>query len=105
MKFVILVAALAANGLVAPVLAQDAPAAIAVSYQDLDLARAGDVSKLDLRIARAADTACGRVSSIDLAGIVDKPRCRHDAIVSARLLRDRAVAAAGVGGASGNRTH
>lgn len=92
MKRFILIAAFAASGLAMPASAQDARTSVVVDRDDLDLGRPKDVTRLDLRIARAASKACGPVSSFDLEGTVDKPRCESDAIAAARPLRDRLVA-------------
>ncbi len=92
MKRLFLIAAFAASGLAMPASAQDARTSIVVDHEDLDLGRSKDVTRLDLRIARAASEACGPVSSFDLEGAIDKPRCERDAIAAARPLRDRLVA-------------
>lgn len=94
MKRITMIAAFAASCLAVPASAQDVGSSVVVAHDDLDLAKSSDVSRLDLRIAHAANEACGSVSSIDLEGMVRKPRCERDAVVAVRPMRDRLIAQA-----------
>ena len=97
MKKMLTLAAFAAALLVAPASAQpgSTPSPTqTVSYADLDLSRSSDVERLDRRIARAAQAACGPVSSSDPRGKIEARRCRAQAQQAAALQRDRAIASA-----------
>ncbi len=89
----IVLAAVAAGALVAPVGAQTRPSQI-VSARGLDLGRAADVVKLERRIARAARAVCGSAPDWDLKGQIAADRCRTATIVATTAQRDRLVAAA-----------
>ena len=86
------IAALAATSFAAPAFAQADNQAVLVSRADLDLTQKRDVARLDARIARAADAACGAPSPTDLSATNAHPRCVRDAIASVRLQRDSIIA-------------
>jgi UrcA family protein len=90
---ILLIAAVAASASALPARAQRTYT-VAVDRADLDLTRARDVARLDRRIARAAETACGAPSPYDLAGTNDQPRCTRAAIAATAITRDLAIAAA-----------
>ncbi|UAJ10111.1 UrcA family protein [Polymorphobacter megasporae] len=75
-----------------PAAAQAPPASIALKLADLDLSRARDVRRLDLRIARAAADVCRPESTLDLTGTIAGVRCRRDTVSATKMQRDRAVA-------------
>ena len=96
MKKMLMLAALVAAPAFAPALAQG-PAADrtqVVSHADLDLARAGDVRKLDRRINSAVNHVCGTASSADPAGKNEVRRCRVLTRESLAAERGTAIAAA-----------
>ena len=88
-----LIAAFAAMCLVAPVAAQTTAVHVPVSSAGLDLATPHGMAALDRRIWRAAEKACGPVSSLDLVGSNVARRCATRAAAAARPQRDRLVAA------------
>jgi UrcA family protein len=91
----ILVAAFAATLLVVPGQAQaQTPVASAVSFADLDLARASDVARLDRRIAIAVRAACGDPAAYDLKGRKAVRRCQAATQEAALPQRDAAIAVA-----------
>lgn len=95
MKTILTLAALAAAFVGAPAFAQSAEPApsVAVHHADLDLARAGDVRRLDHRIAHAVRGVCGEASSADPAGKVNVTRCRAETMTLANAQRETLVAA------------
>lgn len=94
MKLLLSLAAVAT--LAAPAVARPAapPVRIVVSTGGLDLASAAGQDRLDRRIARAADTACGTASSVDLVGQRRVRVCRSEAVRAALPQRDAALAQA-----------
>ena len=94
MKTVLIAATLAASLAVAaaPALAQPAPLRVAVSHADLDLTTAQGRSALELRILRAARTACGTPSPADPRGRADLNACVAEARTAARQAVAIAVA-------------
>lgn len=93
MKKMMLWAALAASMLSAPVAAQRRWTE-RVAHHDLRLDRAADVERLNRRILRAAQAACGSAPDFDVRGRNDVRRCRVRTVASVADQRDRAIAAA-----------
>ena len=88
-KMVVIAAALAVAGVVpAPAAAQ---VTVRVAHADLRLDSGRDVARLDRRIGRAAETACGSTSDLDLHGRNEVARCRLDARAAVAQQRDRLV--------------
>lgn len=100
-----LLIALAAAALAAPLAAQPAaaPVRVVVATADLDLATTAGQSRLDRRIARAAEAACGATSAVDLVGQNRARNCRIAAVRSATPQRDAALAQAPLALASAAR--
>ena len=95
MKAIIsLAAAVAAIALTAaspaPVQAQLAERAQAVSFADLDLGDPADARRFNRRVARAAESLCGPVSDADPAGKNTARRCREGASAQAGAAMARA---------------
>ena len=88
-----IIAAIAALLACAPIAAQST-ATRTVTAADLRLDRPGDLARLDLRIARAAQKLCGPAPDWDLVRKAEAKRCRADALSAARTQRDRLVAEA-----------
>lgn len=84
MKTVTLAALIAATLSAAPALAQPGPTRIAVGHADLDLTTAQGRSALDLRILRAARTACGTPSPADPRGRAELDACVAEVRAAAR---------------------
>ena len=96
MKLLMLAALVAAPAL-APAAAQSPvpDRSQVVSYADLDLGRAGDVRKLDRRIALAVKQVCGTASDADPSGKNEVQRCRTQTAQRVADARGRALASAG----------
>lgn len=93
MKTIVIVVAAAmtvAAGKPAPAVAQEARTARA-AYADLRLEREGDVRRLDRRIGRAAEAACGWVSDWNLRGRNEARRCRAETRASVAAERERVI--------------
>ncbi|TRW18184.1 UrcA family protein [Glacieibacterium frigidum] len=99
MKLLLALAAVVSLG--APAIAQ--PVSIVVGTADLNLASATGQTRLDRRIARAAEAACGAASTIDLVGQKRVRDCRVAAVASAAPQRDAVLALAPVAVASAAR--
>ena len=65
-----------------------------VSTADLDLSTPVGRSRLDVRLAHAAEQVCGPTSSIDLAGANAARQCRQEVLASARAQGQALLAAA-----------
>ena len=89
-----LIVAMATNCLCVPADGETVTRSVVVRHADLDLAQARDIARLDARIARAADEACGSPSPTDLSATNAQPRCVRGAIAVVRARRDQAVAVA-----------
>jgi UrcA family protein len=79
-----------------PAFAEPAAPAINVSIvqtADLDLSKAGDQRRLDIRLARAARAVCGPESNVDLAGSNNVVACRADVVARGREQADALIAA------------
>ncbi|WP_420382160.1 UrcA family protein [Novosphingobium sp.] len=76
------VAALAAICFVAPAAAQDEYTSIAVKVADLNLSRPRDVRRLDLRIARAAETVCQPETRLDLHAVNGITQCKRESVAA-----------------------
>jgi len=101
----LLLALAAAATLTAPAIAQPAaaPVSVVVSLADLDLSGAAGHRRLDRRIARAAQAACGPASTVDLVGQRRVRDCRITAAASVTPQRDAALAQAPIAVASAAR--
>ena len=80
-----------------PAFAEPAATAVNVSIvqtADLDLSKASDQRRLDIRLARAAREVCGPESNVDLAGSNAVLACRADVVARGRAEADALVAAA-----------
>ena len=84
MKILVQAALVAAAFAATPALAQSG--AIAVPYADLDLSRAEDRAKLDLRLLHAARAVCGTPSPVDA-------RTGADCVAAVRAAVDRQLQA------------
>lgn len=93
MEKVMLGAAFAAAMLSAPVFAQQQWTE-RVQHSDLRLDRSVDVKKLDRRIWRAAQVACGSAPDYDVSGKNKVRRCHARTVASVADQRDQAIAAA-----------
>jgi UrcA family protein len=94
MKTLLLAASFAALSIARPVAAQPAAGSLVVSTAGLDLATVRGQRALDLRILHAVSALCGTPSPADARGRVRFDACRANAVASATLERDRAVAMA-----------
>jgi UrcA family protein len=84
-----------ASALVMPTVSQAAdPNSVRVSYADLNLATAFGQTKLERRIAYAAETVCDQADPLDLKFVRVVSECRSGAIADARPAYEAAVASA-----------
>jgi UrcA family protein len=88
------IAALIACLLFVPMNALAEDNVIVVRSADLALNEPRDVVRLDRRVARAAEEACGPISSSDLVGMNRRGRCTRASVAAALPQRDRVVARA-----------
>lgn len=88
----LMIAAVAASCLVTSAQAGTCQHAVAVRHADLNLRTPKGVARLDRRIWRAADEACGAVSTTDLVGMNRRSRCVVAAVAAAGPQRDAVLA-------------
>ncbi|HEX8527951.1 UrcA family protein [Allosphingosinicella sp.] len=94
MKTIALAALFAAGLFAAPASAQSGGHAIAVSPAGLDLASAEGRAQLDLRLLRAARSACGTPSPLDLRGQARLDSCIAEVLADIAPQRQAAIARA-----------
>ena len=94
MKIIVTAALAAAAFAVTPAAAQGGQPQVAVSYADLDLGRAEDRARLDLRLLHAARTVCGTASPADPYGGERVAACVADARAAAVRQREAILARA-----------
>lgn len=75
--------------------AADSPLRVVVRHADLDLARPGDRVKLDRRVARAVEAACGSYAQATPEEQRDIAACRARAFAQLRPVASALVARAG----------
>jgi UrcA family protein len=95
MKMLILAALVAATTPLVPATAETVPVSATVATHDLDLTDARDRRRLDLRLARAAQSVCGEPSDFDVVGHRKAAECRRDVIGRFIPVRDAMIARAG----------
>ncbi|WP_116091371.1 UrcA family protein [Sphingomonas crusticola] len=88
----IIPAILLAVGLPGIATAQDVPAAVHVSYHDLDLRSAAGIKALDHRLNRAVSKVCGDDLSADVWNKIAARNCHRAKLAEARELRDAVLA-------------
>jgi UrcA family protein len=94
MKILVIAAIAAAAFASTPTLAQGGSSQVAVSTADLDLSRAEDRARLDLRLFHAARTVCGTASPADAYGSARAADCVADARAAAERQREAILARA-----------
>lgn len=85
-------AILLAAGLPGLATAQDLPAAVHVSFHDLDLHSAAGIKALDRRLLSAVNKVCGDDLSIDTWSRIAARRCRVAKLAETRALRNAVLA-------------
>ena len=97
-SFALIAAATLATALAAPATPASAqigaPEPVTVRIADLDLSTARDRAALDLRLLRAARTACGTPSPADPHGARDRDACVTEARAAASAQVQSAIALA-----------
>jgi UrcA family protein len=88
----IIPALLLAAGLPSIASAQQVPAAVHVSYHDLDLRSAAGVKALDRRLLRAVGKVCGDDLSADVWNKIAARRCRAAKLAEVHGMRDTLLA-------------
>ena len=88
----IIPALLLAAGLPGIASAQDVPAAVHVSYHDLDLRSPAGVKALDRRLTSAVGKVCGDDLSVDVWNKIAARRCRAAKLAEVHAMRDTLLA-------------